>query len=428
MSTTADSLPQLPVPRTGTSPFAVASIIVSMSMIALANGLMFAYVPVKLAAIGEASWVAGAVVTGLAGGGLVGCLATGHIIRRVGHARTFVFLAALVTLSIMVLAIGEHAWIWIASRTITGAAITGLFVVAQSWLNDASSNDVRGRVVAVFYMAYVLCIGIGAYFLRFVTLDSLGAVMLSAVLATLAILPVATTRLPLPPPPEAVNVALRAVWRISPVGLAGLLTVGGMTMLVQGFAPIYMAAIGYGKDDIATLLFLMQFGMLVVQLPLGALSDRIDRRYVLVVACVLVVGCAFGAASLSSVPLWAWITLFGLWGGATETIFAVANAHANDRADPTAYVAVSSTLLIAWSLSGAVLPALTTVLTELTEPRAFMYVVAVTGTLYGLFVVYRMFRKEPTAEPEQEPFQPISAQAPHYAELGPLPPEESSAS
>ena len=398
-------------------PWAVGSIILSMGLIAVGNGLLFAYVPVKLAAVGFAPWVAGAVITGLAVGGLVGCLFTGILVRRVGHARAFATFAAAVILSVLLIALDTDPVLWTVSRGLYGLAAAGLFIVTQSWLNDACDNAWRGKVIATFYMTYVLSIGVGSYLLKFVDLDSQQAPLISIFFATLAIFPVSLTRLRTPPPPEAVSVALGAVWRISPAGLVGLLAVGGLTMLVQGFAPIYAAAEGYSQDDIALLMFLMQFGMIVVQFPLGALSDRIDRRYVLIAASLLVVAGAGVATQMSGAALLWLILVFGLWGGATESIYAVANAHANDRADPQYYVSLSSTLIIAWSISGLVLPAVATALTEAFGTRAFMLVAIAVAALYAAFVAWRIVRRDPVPETAQEPYQAISAQVPHTAEL-----------
>ena len=410
--------------RVSSPPFAVTSIILSMGLIAVGNGLMFAYIPVRLAAEGFAPWLAGTMITALAAGGVVGCLVTGRMVQRVGHARVFALQAALVILSVLAIALETQPLLWAASRALYGFATTGLFIVSQSWLNDASENHWRGKVIASFYMTYVIGIGAGAFILRYVSLDGAQGPLLSIFFTTLAILPVGLTRLRTPPPPETVSVAFRAVWRISPVGLVGLFTVGGLTMTVQGFAPIYAAAEGYTKDDIALLMFLMQFGMIGVQYPLGALSDRMDRRYILIVASVIVVAGAAVASQMSGAALLWLILVFAVWSGATETIYAVANAHANDRAEPQYYVSLSSTLLVAWSISGFVLPGLATALTQVVGPRAFMFVVLAVAALYAGFVAYRLTRRERAPEPGHEPYRPISAQAPYTPELAAHPAQD----
>ena len=397
-----------------------------MGLIAVGNGLLFAFVPVKLAAEGFAPWVAGAVITGLAVGSLGGCLFTGTLVRRVGHARVFASFAAAINLSILLIALDTDPTLWIASRALYGFAMVGLFIVSQSWLNDACENEWRGKVIAAFYMTYIVAIGAGSFLLRFIDINSQQAPLLAILFASLAILPVGLTRLRTPPPPESVSVALRSVWRISPAGLVGLLAVGGLTMLVQGFAPIYAAAEGYSQEDIALLLFLMQFGMIGIQLPLGALSDRIDRRLVLILASLLVAAGAAAATQMSGADLLWLILVFAVWSGATESIYAVATAHANDRAEPQYYVSLSSTLLVAWSVSGIVLPALATALTEAAGTRAFMLVAMVVAALYAAFVAWRMLLREPVPEAAQEPYQAITAQVPHTAELAPQPQDEAS--
>lgn len=402
------------------SPFAVTSIVLSMSMIAIGNGLLFAYIPVKLAAEGFEPWVAGAMLTAMSAGGIAGCLLTGRMVRAVGHARVFASLAALLAFSVMLIALGTEATLWLLSRTVYGVSATGLFIVSQSWLNDAVGNAWRGRVIAVFYMSYVLGLGLGSHLLTYIPLDGVRAPLLTVAFITLAILPVGLTRLPPPPPPEAVSIAFRSVWRVSPVALVALSCVGGLTLLVQGFAPIYASAEGYAKDDVAALLLFMQFGMIAIQLPLGWLSDRIDRRWVLILATVILTAGAITATRSNGVDLIWLIVIFALWAGATETVYSVATAHANDRADPQYYVSLSATLLVAWSISGFVLPGLATALTPVLGPQAFMFVTIAVAIAFAGFVVWRVINKEPVPDEEAEPFQAISAQAPHTPELAPL--------
>ena len=401
------------------SPFAVTSIILSMCMIAIGNGLLFAYIPVKLAAVGFQPWVAGAMLTAMSAGGIAGCLMTGRMVRAVGHARVFASLASLLAFSVMLIALGTDVSLWLVSRIVYGVSATGLFIVSQSWLNDAVGNALRGRVIAVFYMSYVLGLGLGSHLLTYISLDGVRAPLLTIAFITLAILPVGLTRLPPPPPPEEISIAFRSVWRISPVALVALSCVGGLTLLVQGFAPIYASAAGYAKDDVAALLLFMQLGMIVIQLPLGWLSDQIDRRWVLILATIILIAGAAAATRANGADLIWLIAIFALWAGATETLYSVATAHANDRADPQYYVSLSATLLIAWSVSGFLLPGLATALTPVLGPQAFMFVTIVVGIGFAGFVVWRVIHKDPVPDEETEPFQAISAQAPHTPELAP---------
>lgn len=396
---------------------AVSSIIISMSIVAVSSGLMFAWLPVRLASLDFAPWVAGSMIMAMTFGGIIGCLATGPVVSRCGHARAFSVMAGLEIIGFLVIGLFPEPAVWLAARILYGFAVTGLFIIAQSWLNDATENAWRGRVIAIFFTSYVMCIGFGSLILRFAPLEGATVPILCAVIVTLGIFPTAFTRLPAPGPPESIKVAFRAVWQISPVGLTGLFCVGGLTMLIQGFAPIYATSIGYSKEQVGLLLFLMQFGMLAIQMPLGMWSDRTDRRRILLLASALVCLLAVTTLSLSDPAFWLIVILFGIWAGATESIYSIASAHANDRADPQYYVSLSSTLLIAWSISGFIIPSIATALTPVFGPRFFMVLAAVLAGFYGLFVLMRLRLSDPVPEPETEPYVAIGAQLPYAPEL-----------
>ena len=398
-------------------PLAVASIILSMSLIAVGAGLMVAYIPIRLVDRGFDPSVPGWILTATSVGGFFACVGTGHIVRRVGHARAFMSLVALMVLSHLAIAATEAVWVWLVARMGYGLSIAGVFIIAQSWLNDACPNNWRGRVMAAFYMSYILCIGVGGFLVGQVDLTGSDAPIVAIAFATLAILPIGMTNLRAPLPPESVSVAFRAVWKISPVGLMGLLAAGGLTMMVQGFAPLYAKSEGFTQSEIGLLLFLMQFGMIFVQMPLGALSDRIDRRIVLVLTSALVAVFAGIATQSSGIGLWPLIVLFGLWAGAGETVYAVSNAHANDRADPQYYVSLSMTMLFAWSVSAVVMPGIASALTQVIGVTAYMYVALVIAVIYGLFVLYRMTRREAVVQDDQEAYEPLAGQAAYSPEL-----------
>ena len=366
---------------------AIFSIVASMTLAAMGSGLTFAYVPFTLNAHGFAPWIAGAVVTAVATGGLAGCLVAGRLIRRVGHARAFMCFAALAIISAVIIAIGILPAAWVGSRALYGLAANGNFIVVQSWLNHVATNQWRGRAMSMFYMAYVIGLGGGAFLFGFVPGDSAMAPLLAVLCYTLAILPIGVTAIPLPPPPKNVTMNLAAVWRTSPLALIGVLAAGGLSMLVQGFTPIYASGQGLGQFQIATLMFLMQLGMLGVQYPLGALSDFIDRRLVLVITCLLVGASAIAAMLVPFSTFVLAIAVYAVWSGATETVYSISNAHANDASAPDDYVSLASTMLFVWSVSATILPAIVTAITPIAGPKAYMVAVMLAAFAYAAYAM-----------------------------------------
>ncbi|MCA0278924.1 MAG: MFS transporter [Proteobacteria bacterium] len=395
-----------------TPAIAVAGVILAMALVAVGNGLMFGYIPVSLGASGYAPAWAGTMLTGLSAGGLAGCLLTGMLVRRVGHARAYMVFSALIVLSNVAVAAGTFPLVWIAARVLYGFAICGLFIVSQSWLNDAVGNDIRGRVMAIFYVAYVVGLGVGSFLLRFVDIATAQAPLLCVAFAAISILPVGLTRLRQPLPPLAASVALVRAWRISPVGVAGMLAVGGLSMMIAGFAPIHATASGFTQQQVATLLFAMPLGTLLFQIPFGWISDRTDRRYVLVAAGLLVVvaGLAAGRFDGSALPIM--VAIYVVWSGASESIYSLSSAHASDRAHKDDLVALSSSMLFAWSLSGFIVPGLGTILTAIYGTQAFMYVAIVIAAAYTLFVLWRLRRVRAVPVDKTGAFSPMAAQVP----------------
>ena len=396
---------------------AVASVIVSMAFAAVGNGLLFAYIPVRLGLAGfEPTW-AGMILTGLSAGGIAGCLLTGQLVRRVGHARAFMIFSGLIVLSNTGVGAGVDPLLWIAARALYGFAICGMFIVGQSWLNDAVENRIRGRVMAIFYVSYIVGLGVGSYLMGFLDISGAATPMIGIAFTALSILPVGMTRLRPPPPPESASVAFARAWAISPVGVAGMLAVGGLSMMIAGFAPIHATASGYGQAQVAALMFAMPLGTLVFQLPFGWISDRTDRRYVLVAASLLVVAAGIAAGIFDGGTLALMIAIYMVWSGASESIYSLSSAHANDRAGKDDLVALSSTMLFAWSVSGFIVPGVGTALTAVYGTRAFMGVAIAIAVVFCLFVVLRIRLSPPVPADETGSFAPMTAQAPLAVEL-----------
>lgn len=395
----------------------IMAIVASMAGVAIGNGLMLAYVPFVLARNGGADWAPGAAVSAMALGGLGGCVLAGPLIRRVGHARAFSCSLALVILSAVLISLGAYPVLWVFARGLYGVAANINFIIALSWLNHASENHWRGKAMSFFYMTYVFCLGFGAWLFGQIPATGNLTPIATIFFTTIALLPIGLTRLATPPAPAKVSVDVAMAWRISPVALVGILASGGISMVVQGFTPIYAAANDVGQKDVAALMFGMQFGLFFVQYPLGLLSDRVDRRVVLIITCLLIAGMAVVALGVSFSNLLLLIFVFAIWAGAAESVYSIANAHANDRADPAEFVPLASTLLVAWSVAATAVPLGVTLLTPTLGPKTFIYAAAIVTVAYAVFILLRLGTREAVPTAEREHFELKSAQLPNAGAL-----------
>lgn len=390
---------------------AVSGVIASSTIGAFASGLLFAYIPVKLLNAGFEPWVASSMLPAVALGGLVGCFATGPLLRMVGHARVFMLLYALMVISMVAIAFFESPYAWLVARMGYGFAINGIFIVAQSWLHHAATDEIRGKVITTFYIGYVVALGFGSYVAGQMGVEGNTIPILATAIISMAMIPVGLTRLPQPEAPEAIAVNIRRVWKISPVGLAGMFAVGGASMLLQSMAPIYSTSLGYGPADVGLIMFLMQVGLISIQMPMGALSDRIDRRIVLALVSggsVLLAALAFGTSGGASLVLL--IVIFALWNGFNETVYSVSSALANDRADPKDYVMLSSTQMIAWSIAAFIIPTIATIALAFVPIHYFIPIGGAISAAFLGFVLYRMRVRQEVPQDEREDFQAVTAQ------------------
>ena len=223
----------------------VLTLIISMTLVALGNGLLFAYVPIRLAALGFEPFVAGALIVVLAAGGFIGCFVGGPMMKRFGMARAYMMALAMLLSAHALLAVTAHPLPWSLSRLIYGVAVSILFIVSYSWINAVVTNQARGRVQTVFYSSFIVSMGVGGFGISFMDVTTSMAPRVSIVLAALAALPFLLKGLPSANIAQDSAVRLRRTWQISPVGFLGMFFVGGLTLLVQGFAPIYGQAMGF---------------------------------------------------------------------------------------------------------------------------------------------------------------------------------------
>ena len=161
----------------------------------------------------------------------------------------------------------------------------------------------------------------------------------------------------------------------------------------------------------------MPLGTLLLQIPFGWISDRTDRRYVLIAASLLVAVAGIAAARFDAATLMVILLIYVIWSGSAESIYSLASAHANDRAPKEDLVALSSTMLFAWSVSGFVIPALGTTLTALYGTQSFIYVAIAIALIYAVFVVWRVMSARAVPAAETGSFAPMTAQAPLAVDL-----------
>lgn len=398
---------------------AVTAILSGAALLQFANTLFAVLLPLQLDRIGTAGWLIGVVTSAYSLGFLVGCRRVHALLRAVGHIRAFAALAALCCVFALSFAAHTQPLLWAAMRLAMGFCLAGLFITVEGWLNAATPASHRGRVLSVYLVASKAA-NIASQMLLMV-----GQVLASAwfVLAgaafSLALVPVALTRAPQPPLPSLERMGLRRLAGLAPAAVAGAIVAGLVNGAVVGLLPLYGARLDLATPFVVGLLAALQVGSLCLQWPLGWLSDRTDRRWV-------IAGCAVAVALLSLLLLladgerpWQLLPLAFLWGGFALSIYGLCVAHAADFAEPEQMVAVSGSALFAWASGSVVGPLVAASLMDLFGAAALFSYAAVIETALAGVVIWRSFRRAPKPPGKRPPFVNVPATSPVVGAIDP---------
>ena len=399
----------------------VSSIFAAVLLFMLGNSLLGIALPLKMEAAGVASEMTGVVMAAYFAGLMAGCVYGRTVIFRVGHIRAFAGLSALNVGAILCHALIFDPVAWAVLRFVTGLCLAVLFAALESWLNDRLDNANRGRVLGVYMVINYCAMALGQLSINVWDLNSQGGFIAAALMTSLAIVPVALTRAEAPNLATAVPITLGELYRISPLAVTGAVCSGLMLGAFWGMGAIFGRNIGLTVFETSLFTGSYILGGLVLQIPIGRLSDRFDRRTVLcnVLAGATMVCFAGLAAGRIGDPLPVVLGLAALLGGAISNIYPLSIAQAFDYLDRDRYVAGASRLLMAFSFGAVAGPLICSVLMGVLGPHAFFgYIGAIAGLLTA-FVLYRMSRRKALPVEQQGDFVPLPRMSPMGAKLHP---------
>ena len=274
----------------------IVSLLLSVFFLMAGAGLQGILLPVRGSIEGWSTYEIGLLGTGYAVAFTVGCLVVPRIMKQAGHVRTFASLAALLAVSVLLNGLVVDPYAWIAFRGAAGFALAGSYMVVESWLNERVTNTTRGRVFSIYMIVSMAAMMSGQFVMPLAGPETPSPFMLCAILFALALIPTALSRAPSPKPLEAVRLDVKAIFRNSPAAAVGVFLAGTIAGSWNNMAPVFGQRIGLTTGEIAALLAITQAGGIASQYPLGRLSDRMDRRYVMAGAGA--VGVIVAAAGL----------------------------------------------------------------------------------------------------------------------------------
>jgi MFS family permease len=373
----------------------ISSLLLTIFIVMTGFGLA-SYI-VQLRALGE-GWTAydlsliGAVYSV---GYTLSSFVTPRFIRRTGHIRVFAAYIALMAISILLCSLKQDPYFWMLFRGLFGFAIAGGYMIIESWINEKATNENRGLMFSVYMVTAMGGSIAGPYIAAMADPMTTVLFIVSAILFSLATFPIALTSSSSPAIPKETGFDLKGLWTRSPAAFVGTFVAGIISAGWMNFSAVYAKLSGLSETGGANLIAAVVVGSLVAQFPLGRISDRMDRRLVMV-GCGIFGVVASVAMALSDSSHAALIYISGLaCGMVIFPIYSINVAHANDLAEPGEYVRISSGITVLYGLGVIVGPLAAGQAIAFGGARGLPLMLALCFALYGAYAGLRMRQRPP---------------------------------
>jgi MFS family permease len=343
----------------------------------------------------------GAVGSGFWAGIVIGSLRCGKVIAGVGHIRAFVALGAIASTAPLVHLLVLEPISWIVARALTGFCFAGLFIVVESWLNSSATEQTRGKILSIYGMTGLLAGIVGQLLLPTTNPNGFRPFCIITIIIAVALVPIALTRAAAPiNEGQSARIDLRALFRQSPFGLVAAFLCGVTTSAFFSLGPIFAQRRGLDIAGVAVFMACGTLGGFLFTWPLGWLSDRLDRRLIIIGAAVIAAVALLTIVALvpDSAPRWILYLCVAIFGGTIVPTYSVVMAHVNDAVGKGEFVAASGGLLIVQG-AGAVFGPIVAGFAMSVWERGLSVTLITAQLLIAAFGVYRLTRR--AAPPEK---------------------------
>jgi MFS family permease len=332
------------------------------------------------------------------------------MIARVGHVRVFAALGSMIS-AVLILYAAAPNWVaWTVLRLLIGFCFSGVYITAESWLNAASTNETRGRALSAYMIMQMVGITAAQFLLN--TSDPAGWLLfvIPSVLVSLAFAPILLSAAPAPRFDTLERMSFARLWAASPLGCVGIFLMGGIFSALFAMASVWGTGAGLGVGEISSFVAAIYIGGLVAQYPIGWLSDRMDRRVLILALSAL--GAVVMLAVVVSDPPFVMLLLAGaLMGGVANPLYSLLLAYTNDYLEQKDMPAASAGLMFINGVGAVTGPLLTGWLMGQVGPNGFFLFLGVLSAGLAGYAGWRMTRRPALSPAESSGFAVLSPQA-----------------
>jgi MFS family permease len=382
-------------------------LLLGVMLLLLGNGVQSSLLGIRGAlegfTTGQMSLVMSAYFVGFLGGSAL----TPAMIRRVGHVRVFAALGSLIS-AVLVLYPAIPEWqVWFALRVVIGFCFAGVYITAESWLNNAATNETRGQALSAYMIVQMIGIVASQALLNVAPVDGFLLFIIPSVLVSLAFTPILLRAGTTPSFDTTRPLSFGALIRVSPLGCVGMFLTGGIYSAMFAMAAVWGTLAGLSVAQISVFVGAMYLGGLVFQYPIGWVSDRMDRRRLILVLSAVGAG-AMALPGLATLPFGLYIAVAVVLGGIVNPLYSLLIAHTNDFLRQEDMAGASAGLLFINGTGAIAGPLVVGTLMEAVGPRGFyLFISALLGTM-ALYALWRTTRRAAPDPTGTATFQPVA--------------------
>ena len=364
------------------------AILLGIGFMMLANGLQGTLLGVRAGIEGFSTFTTGIMMSGYFVGMFIGSMLAPMLVNRVGHIRVFSALASLASISILFHGVYIEAWVWWLMRVVTGISFAGFYVVTESWLNDRASNETRGKLLSVYMVIVTGSMGAGQFLLNAAPPEQIDLFILISVIISLGLIPILLTVKPAPSFTTSSKMSLIDLYRASPLAVIGNGLTGMAHGTIFGLGAIYASQVLVDIKAVSLFMASILLGSLVMQWPVGYISDHVGRRGVMAALSVVSIVCCLLIPFLPKEG-WLFYIVLMVLGGAAMPMYSICVAYANDRLEPHQIVGASGSLVMVAGMGAMVGPIVIAYFMDLLGPPAYFWGI---GAVFGAILLFTLIR------------------------------------
>jgi len=368
------------------------ALLFGMSLLMVGNGLQGTVLGVRGAGEGYSASVLGLVMSAYFVGFLGGTQAAPWLLRRVGHIRVFAAFASLISAAFILYAAVVHPVAWFMLRLVIGFCISGVYVVAESWLNDSATNETRGQTMSAYVTAQMLGIVVAQALLNVADPGGYDLFVIMSVLVSVSFLPILLSSSPVPVFETTRRMSLGRLYRTSPLGCVGMFLLGTIFACLFGMSAVFAADLGLDRVEISIFVGSIYVGGMALQLPLGWFSDRMDRR-VLIAGATAIGALASLAGALTGEAFWVLTAVGFVIGGMANPLYSLLAAYVNDMLDHEDMASAAGGLILINGVGALGAPVMVGYAMDRVGSQGFFLFIAVAMALISIYALWRMTQR-----------------------------------